>query len=123
MEVLTDGAERYLALRSEAQHSAFEGLVFESAAFAGLPEEIRLRLLQRAINRFGHEGAAELGKVEVLLGELDRAWRENVRGGRGAPGHARLKRTLAGALISLAGSRIVVEPAPRRRGRMADRGD
>jgi len=32
-----------------------------------MPEEIRLRLLLRAIERFGHEGPAELGKVEALL--------------------------------------------------------
>ena len=43
------------------------------AAFAGLPEEIRLRLLKRAIDRAGHEGPAELGKVEALLAALDRA--------------------------------------------------
>ena len=38
-----------------------------------MPEEIRLRLLLRAIDRFGHEGPAELGKVEALLAALDRA--------------------------------------------------
>ena len=46
------------------------------AAFAALPEEIRLRLLMRAINRFGHEGPAELGKVEALLAQLDRCFAE-----------------------------------------------
>ena len=38
-----------------------------------MPEEIRLRLLLRAIDRFGHEGPAELGKVEALLAALDQA--------------------------------------------------
>ena len=38
-----------------------------------MPEEIRLRLLLRAIDRYGHEGPAELGKVEALLAALDRA--------------------------------------------------
>ena len=42
-----------------------------------MPEEIRLRLLLRAIDRFGHEGPAELGKVEALLAALDRALAEN----------------------------------------------
>ena len=51
-------------------------------AFAGLPEEIRLRLLMRAIDRAGHEGPAELGKVEALLAALDRA----VADGREAAG-------------------------------------
>jgi len=124
VEVLADGAERYMALRgSEAQHSVLHGRAFDSAVFAGLPEEIRLRLLKRAIDRFGHEGAAELGKVEVLLGELDGMWKEKAGGPGGAPGRARLKRTLAGALISLGEGRIVVEPAPRRRGKRTDKGD
>jgi tRNA(Ile)-lysidine synthase len=124
VEVLADGAERYLALSGgEAPRPGFTGSVFDSAVFAGLPEEIRLRLLKRAIDRFGHEGSAELGKVEVLLAELELAWTENVRGRRGAPGRSKLKRTLAGALISLAEGRIVVEPAPRRRGKGTDKGD
>jgi len=45
---------------------------FDMAAFAACPRNIRLRLLLRAINRFGHEGPAELGKVETLLAALDR---------------------------------------------------
>ena len=80
VEVLADGAERYLALRDgDAPHSR-DSTPDRSmpdplmpAAFAALPEEIRLRLLKRAIDRFGHEGPAELGKVEALLAALDRA--------------------------------------------------
>ena len=49
-------------------------------AFAAMPEEIRLRLLKRAIDRFGHEGPAELGKVEALLAALDRALAEKPAG-------------------------------------------
>ena len=45
-----------------------------------MPEEIRLRLLLRAIDRFGHEGPAELGKVEALLAALDRAATERANG-------------------------------------------
>jgi tRNA(Ile)-lysidine synthase len=103
VEVLADGAERYLALRDcDASQPGFD-----ARAFVALPEEIRLRLLHRAIDRVGHEGPAELGKVEALLATLDRA----VQGG------GKLKQTLAGALISLAGGRIRVEAAPPRRGR------
>ena len=53
-----------------------------------MPEEIRLRLLKRAIDRFGHEGPAELGKVEALLAALDRALcdRKDRRPGRAAQG-------------------------------------
>ena len=103
VEVLADGAERYLALRD--RNTSQPG--FDAEALVALPEEIRLRLLQRAIDRVGHEGPAELGKVEALLAALDRAVIE----GR------RLKQTLAGALISLADGRIRVEPAPPRRRR------
>ena len=106
IEVLADGAERYLALRERDDASR---LGFDAAAFAGLPEEIRLRLLKRAIDRAGHEGPAELGKVEALLAVLDRAM---VDGGK-------LKQTLAGAAISLARGRIYVDPAPPRRGNRA----
>jgi tRNA(Ile)-lysidine synthase len=128
LEVLVDGAERYLALEDRAAGQAgFDGDVFgagspgrgfegadatsfDAKAFAAMPEEVRLRLLLRAINRFGHEGPAELGKVEVLLAALDRTVAEN-RAGRRPP----LKQTLAGALVSLVDGRIRVGPAPARR--------
>jgi tRNA(Ile)-lysidine synthase len=107
VEVLVDGAERYLALKgSEALHPGFDAKVF-----AAMPEEIRLRLLLRAINRLGHEGPAELGKIEALLSAIDRATTD-----KKVAGHkARLKQTLAGALVSLTNDRIRVEPAPPRR--------
>jgi len=107
LEVLVDGAERYLALRDRHDAARFG---FDASAFAGLPEEIRLRLLMRAIDRVGHEGPAELGKVEALLMVLDRAVSE---------GQPKLKQTLAGAAISFIGGRIHVEPAPPRRRRPA----
>jgi tRNA(Ile)-lysidine synthase len=102
VEVLANGAERYLMLRDGA--AALGG--FDASAFAGLPEEIRLRLLKRAIDRCAHEGSAELGKIEALLAALDHAMGQ--RGGR-------LKLTLAGAAVSLAKGRIRVQPAPPRR--------
>jgi len=103
VEILADGAERYLALKVA---DAANG--FDAQAFAALPEEIRLRLLKRAIDRSGHEGPAELGKVEALLAALDRAVAER---------QPRLKQTLAGAAISLTKGRIRIEAAPPRRGR------
>jgi tRNA(Ile)-lysidine synthase len=106
VEVLVDGAERYLALRDrETSHPGFD-----AKAFAAMPEEIRLRLLLRAIDRIGHEGPAELGKVEALLSALDRAGAEKNAGRR-----PKLKQTLGGALVSLIDGRIRVEPAPPRR--------
>jgi tRNA(Ile)-lysidine synthase len=82
-----------------------------------MPEEIRLRLLKRAIDRFGHEGPAELGKVEALLALVDRAVAESSRGRLPSLSQSRLKQTLAGALVSLIDGRIRVEPAPPRRSR------
>jgi tRNA(Ile)-lysidine synthase len=113
VEILADGAERYLALRGrDAPDPGLDANMFAAEAFAAMPEEIRVRLLLRAIDRVGHEGPAELGKVEALLSALDRAMTEKTIGR--AP---KLKQTLAGALVSLVGGRIRVEPAPPRRRR------
>jgi tRNA(Ile)-lysidine synthase len=127
VEVLVDGAERYLALRdNDAPRPGFRAKVFDATtldaktfdarAFGAMAEEIRLRLLLRAIDRFGHEGPAELGKVEALLSALDTALAQNPAGRRTRL-KPRLKQTLAGALVSLIGDRIRVEPAPPRRRR------
>jgi tRNA(Ile)-lysidine synthase len=140
VEVLVDGAERYLALRdrevsrpqSRAGAKAFrakifdaktfdaktlDARIFDAEAFVAMPEEIRLRLLKRAIDRFGHEGPAELGKIEALLAVVDRAVAESRRARLPSPSQSRLKQTLAGALVSLIDGRIRVEPAPPRRSR------
>jgi tRNA(Ile)-lysidine synthase len=102
LEVLVDGAERFLALRGQVQ----AGL--DARVFAALPEEVRIRVLQRIINRVGTEGQAELGKVETLAALLTQPG-----GAAGKP--VRLKQTLAGALVSLIGGRLRIEPAPPRR--------
>jgi tRNA(Ile)-lysidine synthase len=123
LEVLVDGAERFLALKDRGgahpgfdtkgfDAKVFDDKGFDAKAFAALSEEIRLRLLLRFIDRVGHEGPAELGKVEALLSALDRAGAENA-----AKGRVRLKQTLAGALVSLTEDRIRIEPAPPRRNR------
>lgn len=111
LDVMTDGAERYLA--SIGGDAPMTG--FDLAAFAALSAEIRVRLLMRTINRVGHEGPAELGKVEALLEAIDQA----VSGNRPAAGGARLKQTLAGAVISIAKGRIQFAPAPPRKRQMA----
>jgi tRNA(Ile)-lysidine synthase len=105
VEVLVDGAARYLALRDRATSPGFD-----AKAFFAMPEEIRLRLLWRAIDRYGHEGPAELGKVETLLAALDRVASEKARGRRTG-----LKQTLAGALVTLTDDRIRITAAPPRR--------
>jgi tRNA(Ile)-lysidine synthase len=121
VEVLADGAERYLALtnRRSLQRGGDTGALvattFDAKAFAAMPDEIRLRLLLRAISRFGHEGPAELGKVEALLTALDRTAAENAARRRPKLRSPKLKQTLAGALVSLINGRIRIEAAPSRR--------
>jgi tRNA(Ile)-lysidine synthase len=75
---------------------------FETARFAGLPTEVALRLLGRAVTHCGNEGPVELGKLELLYDALRSA-------------RAPLRRTLAGALITLGADRLSVERAPPRR--------
>ncbi|MDE2064402.1 MAG: tRNA lysidine(34) synthetase TilS [Bradyrhizobium sp.] len=124
IEILADGAARYLALKDRligsprAASATTRNADFEAAAFAGLPEEIRLRLLLRAIDRVGHEGPAELGKAEALLSALDSALQRSARNQPGSTAAARqpkLKQTLGGAIVSLSGGRIVISAAPPRR--------
>jgi len=104
LELMADGAERFLALRSP-------GLVpeaIDAVAFLGLAEEIRVRLLLRMINDVGHEGPAELGKVETLSVAMEQAMAARGDG-------ILLKQTLAGAVISLTRNRLKIAPAPPRR--------
>ena len=116
VEVLADGAERYLAATGRgALQPERNVIVFDAPAFAALPEEIRLRLLMRAVNRFGHEGPAELGKLESLLAQLDRSFTELPKGAGSRAARVHLKQTLAGALVSLTAGQIRITRAPARR--------
>lgn len=86
------------------------------APFLPLPEEIGLRLLGRAIARLGTEGPVELGKLEALHADILAAAAPTRRG----TAAARLRRTLAGALVTLGRDSLTVEAAPpRRRARQA----
>ena len=82
-------------------------VVWNCAEWRLLPEEIALRLLGRAIASIGTEGPVEFGKLEALHEALAAA----VAGG--AP---RFRRTLAGAMVSLKGERVIIDGAPARRG-------
>jgi tRNA(Ile)-lysidine synthase len=77
-------------------------IVFATAPFADLPAEVGLRLLGEAIAFTGDEGPVELGKLEDLYEALRQA-------------RSRLRRTLAGALITLSSDHLTVERAPVRR--------
>ena len=87
---------------------------YDAALFASLPEEIRLRLLQNAIAGVGHDRQAdfskiaELSQIEVLLTAIDTAPPPGRNG-------LRLRRTLAGALVTLTATRLAVVAAPLRR--------
>jgi tRNA(Ile)-lysidine synthase len=67
-----------------------------------LPAEVALRLLGEAIAHTGDEGPVELAKLEALYEALRQT-------------RSRLRRTLAGALITLSSGRLTVERAPARR--------
>ena len=123
IEMMADGAERYLALLGQGGSTQgrrpFLGEAFDARAFAVLPDEIRLRLLMRMISRFGTEGRVELGKAETLLATLDRTFAGAV-GGEAVTGslkQIRVKQTLAGALVSVGKGEIRITPAPARRSR------
>jgi tRNA(Ile)-lysidine synthase len=103
-------AEATIAVAVDAARSALAPppwpprgpVVFETVAFAGLPAEVGLRLLGEAIAHAGNEGAVELAKLEALYEALRQA-------------QSRLRRTLAGALITFGPERLTVERAPARR--------
>jgi tRNA(Ile)-lysidine synthase len=76
-------------------------VIFEREKFYDLPAEVGLRLLGHAVAHTGDEGAVELGKLEALYAAVRR--------------ESRLRRTLAGAVVTLAFDRLSVERAPPRR--------
>ncbi len=94
------------ALAALAKPEAPPGsLVLDAAGYAALPEEIGLRLLNRALAPAA-DGAIGLGKLEALKSALDTAQKT---------GAGRFRRSLAGAMVTLAKGQIAVEPAPPRR--------
>ena len=105
LELMADGAARFLALRNPGRSPD----AVDAAAFMGLAEEIRIRLLLRMINEVGLEGPAELGKTESLALAMEQAMQSAGNG-------ILLKQTLAGAVISLTRNRLKIVPAPPRRG-------
>jgi tRNA(Ile)-lysidine synthase len=79
-------------------------VVLDRAGLAGLPDELALRLIGRAVAQVGDEGPVELAKLEALMSAIRAAL---TAGGR-------LRRTLAGALVTLA-DKVTVDRAPPRR--------
>jgi tRNA(Ile)-lysidine synthase len=99
IQVAVQAARSALAPPPWPQHGP---IVFATAPFAGLPAEVGLRLLGEAIAHSGDEGPVELAKLESLYEALRQA-------------RSRLRRTLAGALITLSSDYLTVERAPARR--------
>ena len=102
LEAAVDAA---VADLSRAPWIEAEPVRLDLAGFFRLPEEIALRLLNRAVDFKGHEGPAELAKLEALLGYLRAA-------GEGEP--AAFRRTLAGALVAIHKAALTVTGAPER---------
>lgn len=75
------------------------------ATIAALPAEIQLRLLGRGIALCGNEGAVELGKLETLQEAVTAA----------TAAESPLRRTLAGAVVTLDRRGLRVDRAPARR--------
>jgi tRNA(Ile)-lysidine synthase len=84
-------------------------IILDAEKFLRLPEEVALRLLGRAIACVGNEGPVELGKLETLY--------EALRSAQASAGGeiVRVRRTLAGALMTLTIQKLVVERAPARK--------
>jgi tRNA(Ile)-lysidine synthase len=99
IEFAVDAAQAALAPAPWRQD---DPVVFATARFAGLPAEVALRLLGRAIAHAGDEGPVELAKLEALHDTMRQA-------------QSGLRRTLAGALITLNSEDLTVERAPARR--------
>ena len=94
--------------RAEAQcllEQSEAGVRLDARAWAAEPEEIALRVLLGALAPYATEGQPELAKAERLSAAIMAAAAEGCR----------LSRTLAGAMVVLAGNEIRIHSAPRRR--------
>ncbi|WP_341991708.1 tRNA lysidine(34) synthetase TilS [Azorhizobium sp. AG788] len=101
LEVAVDAAQARVGLGRWGEGAEIR---LDCAPFFALPEEIGLRLLVRALTAKASEGAVELGKAERLHGAIVCAHGEG----------ARLRRTLAGALVTLKQGYIGIATAPPR---------
>jgi tRNA(Ile)-lysidine synthase len=101
IEAAVDAAATVVADTPANERGPF---TLDAEKLSGLPAEVALRVLGRAIARAGDEGPLQLGKLEALHAALRGAMVDKIR----------LRRTLAGALVTYSGGRILVETAPPR---------
>lgn len=78
--------------------------ILHTDLFSELPREIAIRVLGWTIRKAG-TSPVELGKLEAFFKAMDRALDDDTQ----------FRRTLAGALVTVARDRITVEPAPPRK--------
>jgi len=82
-------------------------VLLDAEKFIRLPAEVALRVLGRAIVHAAGELPLRLGRLEALY--------DTLAASNGAPlRHNRVRRTLAGALITLEGGGLTIERAPPR---------
>ena len=86
-------------------------IVLAAKKFRRLADEVALRLLGRAIACVGNEGPVELGKLEALYAAL------RSEKATASSNIVRVRRTLAGALVTLTPETLMVERAPARKTR------
>ncbi len=103
IETLVAAASSRINLRAGART-----ITLDRRELCGMPGEIALRLIGRAVDTVGDEGPVELGKLESLTAAVTAAI---------AAGQGRFRRTLAGALVSLQEDSVTIERAPARRQR------
>jgi tRNA(Ile)-lysidine synthase len=84
-----------------------EPILLDADKFIRLPAEVALRVLGRAIIYAAGESPLRLGRLEALYDLLAES---SCRGRPQQP----VRRTLAGALVTLKGDRLIVERAPAR---------
>jgi len=108
-ETIEAAVDAAIDVVSDGARSGHGAITIDAEKWGRLPAEVSLRVLGRAIDRLGKEGPLKLGKLEALHAALEAARAEKIR----------LRRTLAGALVTLSGGQIVVESAPPRSAKRA----
>jgi tRNA(Ile)-lysidine synthase len=92
---------------SDAAWTDAAPILLDAEKFIRLPAEVALRVLGRAIVHVAGELPLRLGRLEALYDTLAPSNAARLR-------HNRVRRTLAGALITLKGGRLTIERAPPR---------
>jgi tRNA(Ile)-lysidine synthase len=95
---------------ADAEKSKAGGIRLDAEKFIRLPAEVALRLLGRAIHEVAGAPPARLNRLEALYDLLAESASTPRRPDR-------VRHTLGGAMMTLAGGRLSIERAPARRGR------